>query len=528
MPQRRMRVVAITGAPGAGKTEVARRLVTRAPAPAVVVDTDGIAGVHPFAVDERLYALIARNLRACLDGYREWGAEVVVLSGVLVVDGTLSHLGPVLDDPGIDWVCYGLVARPEQLAARIRGDAKFQDAEGRLGWLAVNDRIADIPGVRLVDTTGLGLDEVVDVIAEREFGTAASPPAEVAGVVEVPATEANEHARRALTRCGVPGSLAADVVAELLDAELDGCPSHGLQRIPEYVAAVTNRNVVPDAEPEVCPVGSGSVVVEGRRAFGVRVRRVVAEQLCELTEHNGFAVVGLRRSAHLGRLRRIAEAVTARGLALLGFVNCGGAGQKVAPPGGAEGRLATNPLVLACPAPPGPPVIVDTSTSATSEGAVRVAAMHGRSLPPGLLLDRAGRDVRDPAALYRSPPAATIAPLGGSVAHRGYALSVGVELLAGAVAGAGVSDAGPPGFGNGGLFVAFPADVLGRSLAEIGADVARLERHLAGCPVPDGQAPPRLPGRRPPRPAATTVCLPATLWTDIRELSEGLLVRSTV
>lgn len=531
MAEQPIRVVAITGAPGVGKTEVARRLVERYRVPAAVADTDGLAGVCPWAVDERLYRLIARNLRACLDGYREWGARVVVLSGVLMVDGTLAHLGDLLDDPRLDWVFYGLRARPEQLTARIRGDAKYQDADGRLEWLHLNDEVTAIPGVRLVDTTHLGLDQVVDTIAAWELAGSepVPPPAPVpVEVVDLPLAEVARHARRALSRCRVPAPLAGEVVADLLDAELDGCPSHGLQRIPEYAAAITAGSVRPDAEPLVRPTGPGTALVDGRGALGVTVRRVVVDTLCGLADRHRFAIVGLRGSAHLGRLRSIADAVTARGLVLLGFVNCGGAGQKVAPPGGVRGRLATNPMVLACPAPPGPPVIVDTSTSATSEGAVRVAALYGRTLADGLLVDRDGRAVRDPGALYTTPPAAAIVPLGGIAAHRGYALAVGVELLAGIVAGAGFSDVDQPPFSNGGLFVAFPAEALGRSLAGIGADITRLERHLAGCPTAGEGPAPRLPGRRPARAAPESVRLPASLWTRIRELSDGRPVRSLV
>jgi LDH2 family malate/lactate/ureidoglycolate dehydrogenase len=541
--RQRIRLVAITGAPGVGKTEVARRLGARYPVPAVVVDTDGIAGIQPFAVDDRFERLVVRNLKTCLEGFREWGARVVVLSGVLLPNGLLARMADLLDDGHIEWVCYGLRAGPRQLTARILADAKYQDAQDRLRWLALDEDVASIPGVQLVDTNQLSLEQVVAAVVERESRAMAeladasarqtvtpsgrrpwSAPGVATGETDVPLAEVTAAARSALVLRDVPEALADEVVADLLEAEIEGCPSHGVQRIPEYLAALAAGEVDPTATPRIRAGGRPGAVVDACRAFGVTARRLVTDELVEQADRYAVAVVGLRRSAHLGRLRSIARPLTDRGLVLLGFVNCGGAGQKVAPLRGTRGRLATNPLVLACPAPPGPPVIIDTSTSATSEGAVRVAAGFGTLLPPGLLIDDLGRAVRDPEALYTAQ--AAIAPLGGVAAHRGYALSIGVELLAGIVAGAGFSDVDVPAFTNGGLFVAFPATVLGKDLETIGADVGRLERHVASCPLLPGAQPPRLPGRAPRRRAATSVRLPGPLWMEIVRLAEGDKLRS--
>jgi LDH2 family malate/lactate/ureidoglycolate dehydrogenase len=180
--------------------------------------------------------------------------------------------------------------------------------------------------------------------------------------------------------------------------------------------------------------------------------------------------------------------------------------------------------VFACPADDGNPVVVDLSTSAWSEGAVRVAAAAGGMLPGGVLVDRAGHDVYDPARLYDQPPSAALAPLGtgpGGTAHKGYALAVMVELLAGALAGAGVcADPAPDGVGgNGGLFLALRARHLGRSDAQLRADVRALEAHLSAAdPVAAGCAV-RLPGRGAARPCPETVPLPQYLVDDLVALA---------
>ena len=169
-PEAPIRVVAITGAPGAGKSTVGRRLVERCPDGSVWVDTDHLAGVHPWVVNDSLYDLIAANLAACLHNFREWGAPRIVVSGVIVPEGTYSRLGPQLTDPAFDWQFYGLSVDPDELVRRIRLDPGPQDPEQRLAWTRLNDVLSEIPGCRILDTSGLELDEVVDALAAVDEG----------------------------------------------------------------------------------------------------------------------------------------------------------------------------------------------------------------------------------------------------------------------------------------------------------------------------------------------------------------------
>jgi uncharacterized oxidoreductase len=106
---------------------------------------------------------------------------------------------------------------------------------------------------------------------------------------------------------------------------------------------------------------------------------------------------------------------------------------RVAPWGGAEPRLGTNPIAIAVPAEPRP-IVIDLTTSVVAEGKVRLARDTGKSVPAGWLLDRGGEPTTDPAALYGG---GTLLPLGGREGHKGYALAMAVDLLGGILAGAG-------------------------------------------------------------------------------------------
>ena len=123
----------------------------------------------------------------------------------------------------------------------------------------------------------------------------------------------------------------------------------------------------------------------------------------------------------------------AAGLASLHFVNATGhSALRVVPHGGRDGRGTTNPIAMGIPVEGGGPVILDFATSATAEGKVRVARNKGVPIPPDCLLDADGRPTTDPTKLYTDPPG-NLVPFGGATGgHKGGALWLMVDLLAGA------------------------------------------------------------------------------------------------
>src|SRR4051812_12997480 len=91
-----VRIIVLSGPPGAGKTEVGRRLSARCRVPAAALDADRVADVPPWVADENFYRLLARNVAACLPGFREWGVRLVVLSAVLLPGRALDHFAELM------------------------------------------------------------------------------------------------------------------------------------------------------------------------------------------------------------------------------------------------------------------------------------------------------------------------------------------------------------------------------------------------------------------------------------------------
>ncbi|MFG2485835.1 Ldh family oxidoreductase [Streptomyces virginiae] len=341
--------------------------------------------------------------------------------------------------------------------------------------------------------------------------------------VPVPEGEARELARSVLTRRGVGVRAADRVASHLLAAERGGHPSHGLMRLLEYAHAIDSGELLPAAVPQVHRTGPGVSVVDGGAGLGVLALDAVAEELVRLCARHPVALVTLRGAGHLGALAPLGRAVAGSGLCCLGFVNYSGGGQRVAPPGAAQGRLATNPILAAFPGDDEGPVVVDMTTAATSEGEVRTRLLAGELVPAGWLHDDRGRPTTAAEGLYESPPVAFIPPLGNPGAeHRGYALAVAVEMLAGAVAGGGVAREGAPSTGNSGLFLAFPPDVADTTRDAYLTAFRELDHHLTTTRLQPGRPPVRLPGRG----AGMTevsgpLSVPARLWAALRQLADA-------
>jgi uncharacterized oxidoreductase len=209
---------------------------------------------------------------------------------------------------------------------------------------------------------------------------------------------------------------------------------------------------------------------------------------------------------------------------LIGTVNSHGGGNRVAPPGGTEGRLSTNPLCIGAPTPDAP-LVLDIGTSVCAEGKVRVAFQKGEPVPEGWLLDSAGRPTTDPGVLYKEPRG-TILPLGGAQAYKGFGLSLLLDALAGGLSGGDCSRPGAPWpAGNTVLFILLDTARFGgreHFLAETGI----LTAFVRSCPTAPGVERIVLPGD-PERDAlakrqATGISIPDLVWAALGKIAADL------
>jgi uncharacterized oxidoreductase len=267
-----------------------------------------------------------------------------------------------------------------------------------------------------------------------------------------PAETVHSCAARLLEAAGAPAEEAAIVAEALVRANLAGHDSHGVIRLEQYCRLMREGRIVPGAPTEVVSETAGSAVIDGHWGFGQVVAQRATEIAIAKAKACGVGVVGVRHSNHLGRLGDYPAMAAERGMIGIATVNNHGGGAWVAPWGGREGRLSTNPIAIATPGPDGGrpidrPIVLDITTSVVAEGKIRVKRNRGEPMPPGWAIDASGNPTTDPGDLY-SQPRGAILPFGGESGHKGFGLALMVDILAGALSGAGCSSPDAPRMGN--------------------------------------------------------------------------------
>ena len=244
----------------------------------------------------------------------------------------------------------------------------------------------------------------------------------------------------------------AGVVAEaLVEANLVGHDSHGIIRIPQYLAAVEAGDILPGAVLMVERETPVAATLNGNWGFGQVVCQNAVNIALEKATNSGVAALTVRQASHIGRLGAYVEALAKHNMIGLMVANMHGQGASVVPWGGREPRLGTNPLAAGVPTGEGKTLVLDMTTSVVAEGKVRVQRNRGEETPSGWIVDADGQPTNDPNALY-GPPRGGILPFGGEVGHKGFGLGVIVDLLAGALTGAGCTG-NPQGHPGNGVFL---------------------------------------------------------------------------
>ena len=249
------------------------------------------------------------------------------------------------------------------------------------------------------------------------------------------APELKTIARDIFRGAGAPEEEARIVGDALVEANLAGMDSHGVLRIPEYVRWMENGLVSTGAKLTVVLETDSFLLVDGGWGFGQVMGRRAMELGMEKAKRTGVATISGRNCCHLGRIGDYPEMAAKAGLVTVMFINTHGGGKLVAPFGGIERRLSANPIAIGIPRKSGAPIVVDISTCAIAEGKVRNMMHAGKSLPEGCVIDSSGNPSTNPANLY-GPPVGALLPFGG---HKGFALGLATDILAGAISGAGCS-----------------------------------------------------------------------------------------
>ena len=246
----------------------------------------------------------------------------------------------------------------------------------------------------------------------------------------------------------------------LTSSNLSGHESHGVLRVPRYLHWLKEGNISRDQEISIVSENDVLAVVDGKFGFGQTVGPQAVRLGISKAARSGLSLIALRNSGHLGRIGDWAEMAAAEGVISIHFVNTSGLGLLVAPFGGTERRMSTNPVCIGIPSEDEPSLVLDFATSIVAEGKVLNALGGGKPLPAGTLIDGDGTLSTDPVLLYgvsdSSQPLDVRTGSGAIRAmgeHKGSGLSFMCEILAGALTGSGCSTPGKQQLANGMLSI---------------------------------------------------------------------------
>ncbi|MSU24159.1 MAG: Ldh family oxidoreductase [Opitutus sp.] len=241
-----------------------------------------------------------------------------------------------------------------------------------------------------------------------------------------------------LARAGLDAEKSAVVAGILVEGDLLGHTTHGLQLLAPYLGEIENGAMTKTGEPRVLADFPAAVTWDGCRLPGPWLVVRALDLAIARAKTQGTCTVVIRRSHHIACLAAYLKRVADQGLMVL--LTCSDPSVSgVAPHGGRRAVFTPNPLAAAWPTD-GDPVILDISASITTNGMVNRLRAEGKKFPAPWLVDGHGQPSGDPAVVFADPPGA-ILPMGGlDHGHKGYALGLLVEALTGGLTGHGRAD----------------------------------------------------------------------------------------
>ncbi|KAB8305233.1 Ldh family oxidoreductase [Erwinia endophytica] len=238
-----------------------------------------------------------------------------------------------------------------------------------------------------------------------------------------------------LMRAGVPEERALPMTQRMLDADLLGHSTHGLWFMSAYLERIAAGQISPQAELQVIHDQPNAFAWHAHRAPGAWVMHIATEELLRRVGSHGVVSATIADCSHIGCLQTYLLPLVEKNLLVTLCATNPGV-RSVAPFGGSDSVLTTNPVAWGIPTR-GAPILIDQCTSVASNTFFKSFAAKKHMLPEAWLLDSTGQPTHDPAVLQHTPPG-SILPLGGlQLGYKGFGLGLMVEAFSLALGGSG-------------------------------------------------------------------------------------------
>ncbi|MAG85313.1 dehydrogenase [Candidatus Poribacteria bacterium] len=297
-----------------------------------------------------------------------------------------------------------------------------------------------------------------------------------------------------LQSVGVSNAEAEIVTKSMIDANLVGHDSHGIIHLPKYIQGIIDSSIRLDAKVETERESPSIAVLNGNWGLGPVIATRAMELAVQKAGQTDISSVAVRNCNEVGRLGGYGLVATEQKMISIISVNDHGSGQCVVPHGGIEARLSTNPIVYAIPVVGQEPIILDMSTSVVASGKVQIKKNRGESVPEGWIIDAEGNPTTNVDDFYGPPPGALL-PLGGIASHKGFGLSLIVDILSGALGGGGCSREGASRIGNGFFVITIKVGSF-TDFSTFSQEVDRFIKHVKSTQKSSGVEEIHIPGER--------------------------------
>ncbi|MCG8511209.1 MAG: Ldh family oxidoreductase [Rhodospirillales bacterium] len=304
------------------------------------------------------------------------------------------------------------------------------------------------------------------------------------------AEDLRSFAATLLAKVGVPADRARDVAEILVEGDLMGKTTHGLQLLPPYLIEAKDGGMTLTGDHSVISDNVSTFTWDGNYLPGPWLVLQAMKEVARRANAHGLATAVIRRAHHIGALQAYLMRATEENFMMV-LMASDPREESVAPHGGLAARYSPNPIAVGIPTR-GDPILIDVSMSTTAKGIVNRAHNQGKRLDGPWLKDAEGNPTDDPSVLF-SEPMGSQYPLGGpDLGFKGFGLGIMVEAMTSALGGHGRADR-PTNWGTSIFLQLINPDLFAGTSAFI-KESTYLADYCRGTPVAEGDPPVRMPG----------------------------------
>jgi len=243
---------------------------------------------------------------------------------------------------------------------------------------------------------------------------------------------------RLFVAAGLSQATARTIAEGLVEADLDGVPSHGVMLVDLYLDRLRHGSISSCESAEIISDHGCAVVMNARHAFGHLTGPESMNIAIARAKQYGAGIVAVRHGFHFGTARRYAVKATDEGC--IGIVMCNTRPLMPAP-GGAERVVGNNPIAIAIPSDSIIPLVLDMATSEAAMGKIRMADKTGQTIPASWAVRNDG----SPTTAPREAIAGMLLPAAGP---KGFGLALMIDLMCGLLSGGAIGQAVMPLYGD--------------------------------------------------------------------------------